>query len=516
MELRANQLRRKNKSGFTISCIIYAVMLALGVLSFFQQGFSISVIIRIAVIAICFVIAIVTFFPFKDKRAYCHFVSYSLFVAYIATIFTSPNFYMWALILPIATVVLMFQERKLIVTGLIACVVVSIAYDVYAVFFYADAQIVTQIIVQICCVVLAGISEILTTDMIEKEQAENLAEVEAQAAAQANVAKAIVEQANELTAQFNKAVEVSRTVNDCMDNSHRSVLEIAESTKMTAEAIEQQTLRTSDIQEILQDTEARTVQMSELSEATKVSVEEGVVLIKQLQKQATEVARISRDTETTTKTLNESIKEVEAITETILTISAQTNLLALNASIEAARAGEAGKGFAVVADEIRNLAEDTKNATEQISDIIARLTADATNASKSMSLSAEYADKQNELISSTEEKLIDIQSNSENLNQGVGNVAESVEDILTANSEINDSISNLSATSEEVAASSDTSLALSDNSMEALESLNEALNKISEIAQEMLKVTENEKKADEAVAEPTEAEQQVEEATVAE
>lgn len=63
---------------------------------------------------------------------------------------------------------------------------------------------------------------------------------------------------------------------------------------------------------------------------------------------------------------SQKVKEIDTLTEEILAISSQTNLLALNASIEAARAGEAGRGFAVVADEIRELADHSKNAVDQI------------------------------------------------------------------------------------------------------------------------------------------------------
>ena len=61
-----------------------------------------------------------------------------------------------------------------------------------------------------------------------------------------------------------------------------------------------------------------------------------------------------------------AIESISAITSTIDAIARQTNLLALNATIEAARAGEAGKGFAVVASEVKQLANNTSEATAEI------------------------------------------------------------------------------------------------------------------------------------------------------
>jgi methyl-accepting chemotaxis protein len=68
--------------------------------------------------------------------------------------------------------------------------------------------------------------------------------------------------------------------------------------------------------------------------------------------------------------LSEQTQQIGEIIATVNDIAAQSNILALNASVEAARAGEQGKGFAVVAAEVRNLAEQSKQATEQVKAIL--------------------------------------------------------------------------------------------------------------------------------------------------
>ncbi|CAO3447770.1 Methyl-accepting chemotaxis sensor/transducer protein [Azospirillum argentinense] len=95
--------------------------------------------------------------------------------------------------------------------------------------------------------------------------------------------------------------------------------------------------------------------------------------------QASSITRIAVDkgdqARGTIQSLSDAVQKIGDVAQLIQNIASQTNLLALNATIEAARAGEAGKGFAVVASEVKNLANQTAQATEDIATQIGEIQA---------------------------------------------------------------------------------------------------------------------------------------------
>jgi methyl-accepting chemotaxis protein len=82
---------------------------------------------------------------------------------------------------------------------------------------------------------------------------------------------------------------------------------------------------------------------------------------------------VIRETEKRIKRLGERSQEISGVVNLINVIAERTHILALNASMHAASAGEAGRGFAVVADEVQRLAENARQATQQISALVSNI-----------------------------------------------------------------------------------------------------------------------------------------------
>ena len=115
---------------------------------------------------------------------------------------------------------------------------------------------------------------------------------------------------------------------------------------------------------------------AEQLDASIADIEQGSAQAADSTRQAAASAVAATDT---MERLRGSMTEIGSVASLITAIANQTNLLALNATIEAARAGEVGRGFAVVAQEVKDLAQRTAQATEQISQMIATIDRD-TNA----------------------------------------------------------------------------------------------------------------------------------------
>jgi methyl-accepting chemotaxis protein len=170
--------------------------------------------------------------------------------------------------------------------------------------------------------------------------------------------------------------------------------------------------------------------------------------IREISQSANDAARVASEAVSTVETTNETVArlglsshEIGNVVKVITSIAEQTNLLALNATIEAARAGETGKGFAVVANEVKELAQETARATDDIARRVEAIQADTGGAVERISEIAT-------IITSINDYQLTIASAVEEQTATTNETSRNVADASTGSGEIATNISGVAAAAE--------------------------------------------------------------------
>ena len=239
--------------------------------------------------------------------------------------------------------------------------------------------------------------------------------------------KDVIEKVHQSTNTIN---QLSKHSNEACEGIACTMDEISRGAENQKDIVRQGTDSMESLSSAINDMTSDMSQVSTvIKDSTKV-IEELMLKVVTLNRKTTETTDSSQVIIKEIMELSEEMKVVKEVTNLIMSISEQTNILSLNAAIEAARAGEAGRGFSVVAGEVRRLAEESKQASIEINDIIEKIGSKTTSTVEDANILADILRDQSTAVEAMNEVFKTVHSSMEGLHSNIGVMQNSTKDII--------------------------------------------------------------------------------------
>ncbi len=486
---KATEEARNNAVFYTMHLIMQGLIFAAYLLEVIKGSRTILYFgILAAVIIITVVAETVTIKKDPESKAlrWIGCIGFQIMYAYVLLTAANPLIFAYAFLVMVLTIV--YSDLKFTNVFNICVVILNVVSVVKNALDGMSEQELPMDEIQILSMIVMSIFIYNVSKVLYVNEEEKLADIEKQeqAAEETNsVIMETVDRMNDSIAEIMTSVDtLARSTQETMD----SMREVTSGANDAAESVQDQTRMTSDIQNSVDGVKNVSDVIGDNMRAAMEEIADGRRNIETLLAKVAESKGAGDKVVDELKELEQHTSKMHEITALINSVASQTTLLALNASIEAARAGEAGKGFAVVADEITKLADQTSQATGDITSLIDDLSGKLVEVVGSINALMKSNDEQNACANSAAESFERISDSTDVATQESNTLGEVVDKLENANATIIESISTVSAVSEEVSAHATDTLETTVKNEEIVGNVVDLVNSLSEDAKRLAAV----------------------------
>lgn len=422
--------------------------------------------------------------PESQKFSIIFMVGFGILYAFV--LFTTTNQLTFTYVTPMLLVIIMYNSIKLSLISGITAIALNLGQVIFqAVTGKMSIEDTATAEIQIMVLVFIMAYSIVANRMANltsKEKMDNLGKEKENTA---RLLDRIMSLSGSITSGIFDVQNQMEKLGDSVFKTLEAMEEVSTGCTDTAESIQQQMIKTEEIQNHVSNVENAARSIGSHISTTQSAIRKGNGNIRSMIEQVKVSEKSGNQVVSELSSLNEYTRQMNSIVELINNVAEQTSLLSLNASIEAARAGEAGKGFAVVASEISSLANQTQEATENIQSLIENISDELENVVNAVNGFVEVTKKQADSAADVNESFSLIEDNAALIETGSHELNEIVNLLASANKGIVESIQNISAITEEVSAHASETYESSDNNMSIVKQVKGIVSSLSDKAKEL-------------------------------